>query len=125
EFIIGHNTLLCKWDNKLLKETPTTIRYEGGNTFLEEPVEEELKLPLPFTGILANLANGWGDREAYEQEKILEWLQMAKGVIESEIQIVKDSMELKMEEDKAMQAERQEQEDNDDSSEVKSNKVND
>ncbi|CAN1132919.1 hypothetical protein LINPERPRIM_LOCUS30365 [Linum perenne] len=50
---------------------------------------------------------------------------MAKGVIESEIQIVKDSMELKMEEDKAMQAERQEQEDNDDSSEVKSNKVND
>ncbi|CAN1786971.1 hypothetical protein LINPERHAP1_LOCUS17445, partial [Linum perenne] len=56
------------------------------------------------------------------QEKILEWLQMAKGVIEGEIQIVKDSMELKMEEDKATQRERQEQEDNDDSSEVNSNK---
>ncbi|CAN1216844.1 hypothetical protein LINPERPRIM_LOCUS792, partial [Linum perenne] len=40
------------------KETAITIRYEGGNTFLEESVEEELKLPRPFTGILANLANG-------------------------------------------------------------------
>ncbi|CAN1184938.1 hypothetical protein LINPERPRIM_LOCUS39257 [Linum perenne] len=115
-------TPLCaRWDNKMFKDTATTIRYEGGNTFPEELVEEDLKLPRPFKGILANLANGWGDREAYEQERIMEWLQMVKGVIEGEIQIVKDSMELKMEEDKATQAERQEQEDNDDSIEVNSN----
>ncbi|CAN1126531.1 hypothetical protein LINPERHAP2_LOCUS3479 [Linum perenne] len=96
----------ARWDNKMFKDTASMIQYEGDNTFPEGPVEPQFKMSKPFTGIVANLENGWGDLEAYEQENILEWLQMEKGVIDSEI--VKESMELKMDEDKATQTERHE-----------------
>ncbi|CAN1849654.1 hypothetical protein LINPERHAP1_LOCUS39478, partial [Linum perenne] len=96
----------------------------GGSTFPGGPVEEELKLPRPFTGIVGNLPSGWGHMEAYEQEKILEWLHMARRVIDDEISIVKESMELKMEEDKATQAETQDHGGNDNSTDLDANKVN-
>ncbi|CAN1756034.1 hypothetical protein LINPERHAP1_LOCUS5978 [Linum perenne] len=42
----------ARWDTKMFKETVSSIRYEGGNTFLEGPVEEELKFPRPLQEFL-------------------------------------------------------------------------
>ncbi|CAN1280759.1 hypothetical protein LINPERPRIM_LOCUS17505 [Linum perenne] len=53
---------------------------------------------------------------------LLMWLHMARRVIDDEISIVKESMELKMEEDKATQAERHDHGGNDSSTDMDANK---
>ncbi|CAN1769186.1 hypothetical protein LINPERHAP1_LOCUS11081, partial [Linum perenne] len=74
--------LCAKWDNEKFKNISLAKRNEEGNTFPQGPHEESIKLPKPFKGLMGNLSPGWGDLQAQKQQPILDWLEMAKRVIE-------------------------------------------